>query len=178
MHGLGLLVAGIVGGLVADVLGMPAGVVVGSLLGGGVYRLAAGDAGPWRDRYGHVGRLLLGTVIGAAFGPDVLTPLKTALLSMLGVIACLVGGGMALGWGMAQVTSLDLATALLSSVPGGASTMPAVAHDLGGDMRLVAALHLMRQLAVLAVLPTVLSYVFKRRARRPERGSAHRYDKL
>ena len=78
-------------------------------------------------------------------------------------IATLIAIGLTLGWGLAQVTPLDLTTALLSSVPGGASTMPAIAHDLGADMRLVAALHLMRQLVIFVLVPSLLSYLLRGR---------------
>jgi uncharacterized membrane protein AbrB (regulator of aidB expression) len=74
--------------------------------------------------------------------------------------------GLLLGWGLSQATSLDLATALLSSVPGGANTMPAVTHDLGGDMRLMAALHLTWQLVVFILLPSALGHLLRNKLRR------------
>jgi uncharacterized membrane protein AbrB (regulator of aidB expression) len=69
--------------------------------------------------------------------------------------------GLLLGQGLALVAPLDLITALLSSVPGGASTMPAIAHDLGGDMRLVAALHLTRQLVIFILVPSLLGTLLR-----------------
>jgi uncharacterized membrane protein AbrB (regulator of aidB expression) len=84
--------------------------------------------------------------------------LRRVALPATAFVVIIISVGLLLGWGLSRVTPLDLPTALLSSVPGGASTMPAVAHDLGGDMRLVAALHLMRQLVAYILLPSVLSH--------------------
>jgi uncharacterized membrane protein AbrB (regulator of aidB expression) len=45
--------------------------------------------------------------------------------------------------------------------------MPALAYDLGGDPRLVAALHLTRQLVVMILLPWMMGFLLrgKRRGR-------------
>ena len=58
------------------------------------------------------------------------------------------------------VPPLDLTSALLSGAPGGANTIPLVAHELGGDMRLVAALHL-AQLVMFILVPLVLGYLIR-----------------
>jgi hypothetical protein len=86
------------------------------------------------------------------------------------MIVTLISAGLLMGWGLSRLTTLDLVSALLSGVPGGASTMPLIAHDVGGDMRLVAALHLMRQLVMLVLVPLTLGYLF--RNRRHERAIA------
>jgi uncharacterized membrane protein AbrB (regulator of aidB expression) len=51
-------------------------------------------------------------------------------------------------------------------VPGGAATMPLIAHDLGGDMRVVAALHLTRQLVMLILVPAILGALVRGRQRK------------
>jgi membrane AbrB-like protein len=117
--------------------------------------------GPLPDGFRDVALLLIGTSVGAQVSRESLNRLRQAALPAAVVIGVLISTGLVLGWGLAKVTTLDMASALLSSVPGGASTMPAIAHDLGGDLRLVAALHLTRQLVIFVLLPSVLTYLLR-----------------
>ena len=155
-QGLALLTVGAIGGLAAQGIGVPAGMVVGALLASGLYRLAGGDAGPWRGRYGQVGRLLLGTVVGAAFGPDVIAPLKAALLPMIALIAVIVSAGLGLGWTLSRFTHLDATTALISAVPGGLPAMAAMAEDVDADATVVAAIHFSRLVVILMAVPALV----------------------
>ena len=82
--GVVVLAVGAGGAWLADVVGVPAGAMIGALIASCVYNLAGGRVGAWRGRYGRAGRLLLGAVIGGAFGPDVIAPLKLAILPVLG----------------------------------------------------------------------------------------------
>ena len=61
-----------------------------------------------------------------------------------------------------QADPIDLNTALLSSVPGGAASLTAIADELGADMRIVGSLHLYR-LILLAVLTPPLFFLFNRK---------------
>jgi len=130
--------------------------MVGALLSSGVYRLAGGDPGPWSRRYGRAGRLLLGTVIGAAFGPDVLAPLKAALLPMLVLAGVIVAVGLGLGWALGRFTELDATTALISGIPGGIPAMVGIAEEAGADATVVAAIHFARLSTILLVMPTLI----------------------
>lgn len=156
-QGLALLAVGGAGAWSAQRIGIPAGVIVGSLLVSGLYRLAGGDPGPWRARYGQVGRLLLGAVVGAAFGPDVLAPLRTALLPMCAVIVVMIGVGLGLGLALARFTPLDASTALISAVPGGLPAMVAIADASDAEATVVTAIHFSRLTTVLVVLPALIS---------------------
>jgi membrane AbrB-like protein len=155
-QGLALLAMGAAGALTAQEIGIPAGMIVGALLSSGFYRLAGGEPGPWRGRYGRVGRLLLGTCIGAAFGPDVLAPLKAALLPMAALIAVIVGVGLGLGWALGHFTALDASTALVSSIPGGLPAMAAIAEETEADATVVAAVHFARLTTVLIAAPLLV----------------------
>jgi len=155
-RGLALLVVGAAGGLAVQGIGVPAGMIVGALLTSGLYRLTGGDPGSWRRLYGRLGRLLLGTVVGAAYGPDVIAPLKGALLPMVVLIAIIVGLGLGLGWALARFTRLDAATALISVVPGGLPAMVAMAGEMGADATVVAAIHFSRLITILVAVPALV----------------------
>jgi membrane AbrB-like protein len=155
-RGLVLLAVGASGGWIATQVGIPTGVIVGALLASGLYRLAGAEPGPWRERYGRLGRLLLGTVIGAAFGSDVLAPLKTAVLPMTILIAVIIGVGLILGWALGRFSPLDTATGLISAVPGGLPAMAAIADESDADATVVTAIHFARLITILLIIPTII----------------------
>jgi membrane AbrB-like protein len=160
-QGLALLAVGTAGAFAGWAVGIPAGIMVGALLTSGLYRLAVGERlvgsrlGPWRGWYACLGRLLLGTVIGAAFGPDMIAPLKAALLPMAGLVAAIVGVGLFLGWMLNRLTGLDLATSIISAVPGGLPAMTAMAEDVGADATVVTAIHFSRLITILVAIPAL-----------------------
>jgi membrane AbrB-like protein len=158
-QGLALLLAGAVGALAGYALGLPAGVIAGALVTSGLYRLLGGEPGPWRGRYGRVGRLLLGTVIGAAFGPELLAPLRAAILPMAGLILAIVAVGLLLGFVLSHFTKLDWATAIISAMPGGLPAMAAVAEDVKADATIVASIHFSRLTTILLVVPLLIPLI-------------------
>ncbi|MCR1785833.1 AbrB family transcriptional regulator [Nocardioides carbamazepini] len=58
-------------------------------------------------------------------------------------------------------------TAVLASVPGGASTVTAIAADLGADQRVVVVVQYLRVVVVIVTLPVLLATVFGVSAGRP-----------
>lgn len=155
-QGLLLLLVGAVGALIGHYTGLPAGIIVGALVATGLYRLAGGEPGPWRGRYGRIGRLLLGTVIGAAFGPDVLMPLRSALLPTAGIVIAIVAIGLALGWLLGRLTVLDPATGIISAMPGGLPAMAALAEERDADATVVATIHFTRLTTILLFVPILI----------------------
>ena len=154
--GLVSLAVGAAGGWIAQWIGVPAGVAVGALVASGLYRLSGGSPGRWRDHYGRSGRLLLGTTVGAVFGPSVLEPLKVAFLPMCVVIVTIIAVGLGLGWALGRVTTLDPVTALVSGIPGGLPAMVAIADETGADATVVAAVHFSRLTTILVVVPLLI----------------------
>ena len=156
-RGSTLLAVGTAGALAGHLAGIPAGIIVGAIVASGAYQLLLGSCGPWQKWYGRGGRLLLGTTIGAAFGMDVIAPLKAALLPMAGLIVALIAVGLFLGWVLHLVTDLDPATALISTIPGGLPAMGALAEDVGADATVVAAIHFARLTTILIVVPPLIA---------------------
>jgi membrane AbrB-like protein len=169
--GLGLrllvLAVGSLGGMLALLAHVPTADLVGPILIVGGINLFGGGLGPLPAGFQQAAMLLIGISVGAQMSRESLRRLRRVALPALAMIATLITTGLLLGWGLAQVTPLDLTTALLSGVPGGASTMPLIAHDLGGDMRVVAALHLTRQLVVLVLVPAILGALLRGRQHKP-----------
>ena len=155
-RGVALLAVGAVGALAGNALGLAAGVIAGALVASGIYRLLGGEPGPWRGRYGQVGRLLLGTVIGAAFGPDLLPPLQAAFLPMLALIGVILAVGLFLGWALFHFTSLDWPTAIMSAMPGGLPAMASLSEEVDADATIVSAIHFSRLTTILLLVPLLI----------------------
>lgn len=156
VQGLVLLAVGIAGALVGEASGLPAGIIIGALVASGLYVLAGGRAEPWRGRYGRVGRLLLGTMVGAAFGPDVIGPLKATLWPATVMIAVIIGIGLVMGLILSRLTRLDWPTAVISALPGGLPAMAAMAEDVEADAIVVATIHFLRLIAILVTIPIII----------------------
>jgi membrane AbrB-like protein len=153
---LALLAVGLAGALAGQASGLPAGTIVGALCASGLYVLAGGGVDPWRGRYGRAGRLLLGTIVGAAFGPDVIGPLKATLWPATVMIVAIIGVGLALGWILSHLSKLDSATAIISALPGGLPAMAAMAEDVEADAIVVATIHFLRLATILVTIPIII----------------------
>jgi membrane AbrB-like protein len=154
--GLVLLTIGAVGGLGARWVGIPAGMIVGAMFASGIYKLSGGKFGPWERRYGLFGRLVLGAAVGASFTMEVIPSLKAVLLPSLVLVAVVIGTGLGLGWLLSRLTQLNIATALISCVPGGLPAMVAMAEEMDADATVVAAIHFSRLVTVLLAVPAVV----------------------
>lgn len=163
------LLWGFAGGWLVARWGVVSGELIGGIIAVSGANLLGWGMGPLHPVFRLAAMLFIGIGVGAQMARESLRRLQNIALPAMSVILIMIFIGLSLGWTLSQVTPLDLPTALLSSVPGGAATMPAVALDLGGDMRLVAALHLTRQIAVFVLLPLALSYLFRRRQHAADR---------
>lgn len=111
---------------------------------------------PWGAR--QVGQVIIGTALGLYFTPVVAQQvisywpllLLAALLAILIACACAAF--------LNSVTDTDRTTAFFASVPGGAAEMAVLAERFGARVDRVAIAQSMRILAVVIVVPFVLTY--------------------
>ncbi len=159
-----LLFIGTVGGLAAKYTKMPGGSLLGAMFATGIFSLLVADPEPLPEGFRTVALLLLGVSIGSSVERDMLRRIRRALVPAMGAILILIAAGFGLGWSLSRFapTDLSMVTILLGCMPGGASGMAAMAGDLGGDVRLVASLHMVRQIMVFGILPFVLRWLVER----------------
>ena len=105
--------------------------------------------------------VFLSVSIGSKITLETILLLRKVILPAGCIIITLVTLGLVLGVLLHKLTAIDLNTALLSSVPGGAASLTAIADELGADMRIVGSLHLYR-LILLSVLTPPLFFFFNR----------------
>lgn len=153
-----LLVTGMAGGALAKRVKMPGGSLLGAMLATGAVSLAASDSQPLPEMFRSAALLLLGIYIGSSMQRDRLMRMRHVLPAALIAILVFIAVGTGLGWVLHRhfAPDISLVTALLGTMPGGASGLTAVAYDLGAEPRLVASLHMVRLMIVFGLLPLVL----------------------
>ena len=168
---VGTLAIGLSSGLVAMRLKVPSGSLMIPILAVGAVNLLGAEFGPLDIEYRKLAMLLIGVSVGAQVSRNSLRQMKAVAVPAILNIATIIFVGLLLGWALSVTTELDLPTALLSCAPGGASTLAALACDLGGDIRIVAALHFIRQIALLLFMPPILNYFNRRGVARHSHGA-------
>lgn len=149
------LIAGAAGGLLLTWLQVPAGALVGAVLGSA----AASNPRSMQSYRLHrwvrnTGLVLLGCVSAARLGGETLTTMLRILLPITGLVLALLALNALLAWWLVKRHGLDPTTAVLACAPGGFSELSVVAQREGADVGTVAAVHLFRVLAVvLLVVP-------------------------
>ena len=100
---------------------------------------------------------LVGVVLGAYLQSDALQALGDDWLPVTLVSAATLGLSMGAGRVLARFTALDVPTATLGMIAGGASGIVTMADDLGGDDRLVAFMQYLRVLVVVLLMPLLIA---------------------
>ena len=148
----GLLIVGLGVGLTMVRLRVPGGDLIAGVV---VSALASSMLGisavptSWR----LAAQILVGADIGATMSREALRSFRPFALAGGLMTVFLLASGLGLGWVLAQISPLDLATSVLGSSPGGADTMMILAGELGGDQALVTAMHTSRIIILTVALP-------------------------
>jgi membrane AbrB-like protein len=132
----------LIGPLFACAIASANGLPVGGLL-------AARSAGHW----------VIGTALGLFFTPDVLVRLVHNLGLLVLAQAWAIGVGLALAWALRRHAGLDPATAFFAGAIGGASEMAIQGERNGARVDLIAAVHSMRILLVVTVMPFAFQWL-------------------
>ena len=142
-------------GAIAHRLGVPVAWLVGPMLAAVAFGVAGHPPEPDSGRIFPVVQAVIGATLSASFTISALRPLADhwfpIAIAVLLVLIVSIGAGVVL----ARVAALDVATASLGTVPGGASGMVAMSEELGGDARLVAFMQYARLVIVILTIATL-----------------------
>ena len=117
-------------------------------------------------------RIFAGALIGSRMTKSDVIELKTILFPAVLLVFGMLVLNLSLGYGIHRLTGLELSTALLGSAPGGVQDMALIADDLGANAAQIALLQTVRILAILGILPTLLTAFCKRYLRNsPDSGT-------
>ncbi|MEP4197111.1 MAG: AbrB family transcriptional regulator [Aliishimia sp.] len=152
-----MLSIGLVGAVVAVLLGLPMPFLMGALASVGFYaamRTARGQSEahfPKPLRRLFVG--LIGVMIGASFTADLLGSLPAIWPSLLAMIG-FVGVALGLGYAIFRILGrYDKVTAFYSAMPGGLIEAVSLGEEAGGDVRVLALQHFARIVVVVVTVP-------------------------
>jgi len=151
--------AGAGGGMLALRTGIPAAPLAGALLGAGLVSMSGRlEAAQWPGGTRTLLEIAIGTVIGTGLTAGALVELRQLWRPALLITITLVLTGLVVGLWCSRLLGIDPVVALLGAAPGGISGMSLVGAEFGVGAA-VAALHAVRLITVLVVLPLVVRLV-------------------
>jgi membrane AbrB-like protein len=151
--------AGVAGGLLALRTGIPAAPLAGALLGAGLLSMSGRlENAQWPTGTRTLLEIAIGTVIGTSLTSATVQELRHLWRPALLITLTLVLTGIVVGLWCGRLLGIDPVIALLGAAPGGISGMSLVGAEFGVGAA-VAALHALRLITVLLVLPLVVKLV-------------------
>ncbi|AHF62470.1 hypothetical protein Syncc8109_0044 [Synechococcus sp. WH 8109] len=153
------LLAGTAIGLLALFSGIPAAPLAGALLGAGIVSMSGQlEPATWPPGTRTVLEIGIGTVIGTGLTRASLEQLQLLWKPAVLITLALVLTGLVVGLWTSRMLGIDPVVALLGAAPGGISGMSLVGAEFGVGAA-VAALHAVRLITVLLVLPLVVRLI-------------------
>ena len=153
------LLAGTAIGLLALFSGIPAAPLAGALLGAGIVSMSGKlEPATWPPGTRTVLEIGIGTVIGTGLTRASLEQLQLLWRQPVLITLALVLTGLVVGLWTSRLLGIDPVVALLGAAPGGISGMSLVGAEFGVGAA-VAALHAVRLITVLLVLPLVVRLI-------------------
>jgi membrane AbrB-like protein len=138
--------------------GFPSATLFAALVVGLAWALARPQAGISLPRWSFLSaQAVVGVTLGAYMDSDALRALGDDWLPVTLVSAATLGISLGAGRILARTTALDVPTATLGMIAGGASGIVTMADDLGGDDRLVAFMQYLRVLIVVLLTPLLIA---------------------
>ncbi|MCS5691062.1 AbrB family transcriptional regulator [Cyanobium sp. FGCU-6] len=153
------LAAGLGGGLLALRTGIPAAPLAGALLGAGLVSMSGRlEIAQWPSGTRTLLEIAIGTVIGTGLTSATVLELGRLWRPALLITFTLVATGLVVGLWSSRLLGIDPLVSLLGAAPGGISGMSLVGAEYGVGAA-VAALHAVRLITVLLVLPLIVRLV-------------------
>lgn len=155
-----ILVAFVCGALVIK-LKIPAGGMIGGMLGVAVLNIITGHALMYTQVRIAV-QICLGAMSGSRVGRGEVRDMRRLILPILLMFCVCLALNVVFGIAVVKTTNLDISTALLSITPGGATDMVFVAADIGADTGLVGIMQTLRMIFSNCVLTLAFVAMIKR----------------
>lgn len=150
------------GGSAVETVGLPAPHLITGLVVGLALAMTglARRAGAILPRIVYLGaQAVAGVLLGTYFSLTALTGTGLALIPLLAVTVLTLLLSVGAGLLVARHTTLDEPTAALGLIAGGSAGIVAAADDLRADARIVAVLHYVRLILVVATAPVLVRFV-------------------
>lgn len=158
LAGMALLLAGGgVGGLLAYRFKLPGGVILGSIAAAALVSVTGLTGGATLPPiFKNGAQVVIGAYAGAAFTRETWRQIARVLGPALVMIGFMVAGGLLTGAFLHWSTGINWITALMATVPAGSAEMITAASALGADVGVVAAIQVLRVLAMNLIFPILI----------------------
>jgi membrane AbrB-like protein len=145
---------GTAGGLLAKKAKMPAGGMVGAMIATIIFNVWL-EKGVFPAQLRTVIQIFTGAMIGSKMRRQDVAAIRHLALPMVIVLISVFSMNLLCAWGMYRASTLDLATCLFATAPGGMSDMPLIGAELGGNPGYIAILQLVRILPIFVLMPPI-----------------------
>ena len=146
-------------GLLMIFIGIPAGALLGAMLGAGLISISGQiDIAQWPIGTKTILGIGVGTVIGTGINKETLGELQEIWKPALIITISLIIAGIVLGLLISKFLGIEPVIALLGSAPGGTIGMSLVGAEFGVGAA-VAALHAVRLITVLLLIPALVHFL-------------------
>ena len=150
---------GILGGAVGLISQVPAGGIIGALVGSVAFRLSTGRDVPI-EKFRVVVQVLGGTVIGLEVSSSFFSEFARLAAAGALMIATQMLVWLAISWLLVKLFCYDLSTSALASSPGGLSGVVPAAAETVADAVIVTFMHLLRLGAIVITVPILVALIF------------------
>ncbi len=148
-----LLALGLTGGLVFKLLKLPAPLILGPMVAVSLGNLAELPFPLLPAWFENIAQVVLGFYLGAGITQGNLKELKAIFFPAAATAVWSMVITFGLGFFLYKITPLNLATAVLSSSPGGAPEVSIIALSVNADVATVTVMQMARLLAILIMAP-------------------------
>lgn len=139
-----IIIAAVMGGVIGHKLKLPAGGMLGAMAAVISFNLIVQPPISMPGESQVALQLAFGPVIGSRITKGDMLGLKSLALPAVAMLICMLGMNIFFGTVMYRFSTLDLATALFATAPGGMLDMAIVSADFGANSAYVALLQLSR----------------------------------
>ncbi len=154
----GLILAAAAIGYLFYRLGVTAGAILGGMVGGAIFTLAAGKTVfPKQVRTGL--QIVAGAFIGMNMTRESMANIGALIVPILIMIVGILAFVFLTSWLIHKLTGLDYATCMFSSTPGGLQEMALLAEDMGVNPLKVSVMQTCRLFFVISFFPTMIRLI-------------------
>ena len=155
------LAVGILGGYIFIKMRVPSGAMIGAMVGVTAFNLIS-ECAFFPDDMRIILQLFSGIFIGSSITWQDILDIKKVIMPFIILVVAMIFFNVTLGFVMWWGSNLDLATALLSITPGGASDMALIAEDFGANPGYVAILQSVRLIVIIVGITSFFKQIVKR----------------
>ncbi|MGM7724775.1 AbrB family transcriptional regulator [Metabacillus sp. Hm71] len=155
------------GGFLLSLTGLPIGWMIGTLLTAAflsilhprVLRVPANEKGI-QKQWLYIGQCMLGIELGQKVNRSVVSIFYEnwsiiTIMLILSVVFSLLSGLILWKW-----SKLDMLTSFFATAPGGLSSIPGIAEDVGANTGIVSIIQAMRVFLVIITVPVMMSFLY------------------